>query len=52
VEKETLDETEYYGGNYKTQDITTCGSTGHTGGGGGGEEDENYIFFPRYKEII
>ena len=33
MEKKTLDETEYYGGNHKTQDIKTCGSTGYREGG-------------------
>jgi hypothetical protein len=41
VEKELLDENEYYGGNHRTQDIETCGSTE----GESGEEDENYTFF-------
>jgi hypothetical protein len=51
VEKEILDETEYDGGNNKTQDIKTCGSAGHKKGESG-EEDENYNFFSHYKGII
>jgi hypothetical protein len=45
VEKEALNETEYYGGNHKMQDIKTCGSADHREGGDVLGKTKIYILF-------